>query len=218
MKRCTDCGETKPAEDFGLNRQRPDGLSFYCLACNRRRSTEHYRRRRRANGHQLRHDRGPTPKGHRFCSSCQRFIPIPDWFSNRGSKTGLSSYCKACMRVKCAESYLKRRHGLSTSTREQIHESQNGVCAICHDAPAVHVDHDHDSGHIRGLLCFNCNAGLGQFKDRTELLDAAIDYLNIHRGIADARPPIGRWPRVIELFPYRGGPIEVGGCKHRRSA
>jgi len=164
MKRCPDCGQTKLAEEFGLSRLRPDGLSFYYLACNRRRATQHYRRRRRAQGHQLRHDRGPAPKGHRFCSGCQRFVPLPGWFLNAGSKTGLSSYCTACMRIKSAESHLKRKHGLCTSTRRQIYESQNGVCAICRHAPAAHVDHDHESRHTRGLLCFNCNAGLGQLR------------------------------------------------------
>lgn len=214
MKRCTDCGQTKPAEEFGLNRQRPDGLSFYCRDCNRRRAMEHYRRRRRASGHQLRHDRGSVPEGHRFCSGCERFIPIADWFVNRGSKTGLSSYCKECMRIKGAESYLKRRYGLSTSARQQVHESQNGLCAICRDASAAHIDHDHDTGQVRGLLCFNCNAGLGQFKDSTALLAAAADYLNVHRGIPDERRS-GSWPRVIELFPYRGPYLEVSTRKHR---
>lgn len=130
----------------------------------------------------------------------------------------MSSYCKACMRIKSAESYLKRRHGLSASTRQQIHASQNGLCAICRDASAAHVDHDHDTGHIRGLLCFNCNAGLGQFRDRTELLGAAIDYLNVARGGADARRVRDSWPRVIELFPYRGPEIEVEVRTHRRGA
>lgn len=217
MKRCTDCDRVKPSEEFGLNRQRPDGLSFYCRECNRRRAMEHYRRRRRASGHQLRHDRGPAPEGHRFCSGCQRFLPISDWFANRGSKTGLSSYCKACMRAKGAESYLKRRYGLSTSERQQVYASQGGLCVICRDAPAAHVDHDHNTGHVRGLLCFNCHAGLGQFKDSTDLLAATADYLNVRRGIVAKRRP--RNPsRVIELFRYRGPDVEVEVRPHRRSA
>jgi hypothetical protein len=58
--------------------------------------------------------------------------------------------------------------------------AQGGVCAICNVAPAVHVDHDHATGAVRALLCFNCNGGLGQFKDDPELLHAAAYYVQFH--------------------------------------
>lgn len=58
---------------------------------------------------------------------------------------------------------------------------QDGLCAICVQRPAEHVDHTHATGAVRGLLCFNCNGGLGQFRDDSELLDLAIDYLDSHR-------------------------------------
>ena len=59
-------------------------------------------------------------------------------------------------------------------------ESQDGLCAICKSEPAVHVDHDHASGGVRALLCFNCNGGLGQFKDNPEVLHAAAYYVQFH--------------------------------------
>lgn len=97
---------------------------------------------------------------------------------------------------------------------------KKGLCALCRAAPAVHVDHDHVTGKVRGLLCFNCNGGLGQFKDRIDVLQAAVDYLTPHTGGSTA-PSAGkspssehRWPRVIELFPYRGGDIEVERWQH----
>ena len=54
---------------------------------------------------------------------------------------------------------------------------QGGVCAICREAPAEHVDHDHATERVRGLLCFNCNGALGQFRDRPDLMLRAIMYL-----------------------------------------
>ncbi|UOY02503.1 endonuclease VII domain-containing protein [Blastococcus sp. PRF04-17] len=59
-------------------------------------------------------------------------------------------------------------------------EAQGGLCAICRAAPAVHVDHDHVTGAVRALLCFNCNGGLGQFKDDPAVLRAAADYVQFH--------------------------------------
>jgi hypothetical protein len=59
-------------------------------------------------------------------------------------------------------------------------EAQDGVCAICRSAPAVHVDHDHATGAVRALLCFNCNGGLGQFKDNPQALHAAAYYVQLH--------------------------------------
>lgn len=55
------------------------------------------------------------------------------------------------------------------------------MCALCRERPARHIDHDHASGHVRGMLCFPCNAGLGQFRDRSDLLEAAIGYLAAER-------------------------------------
>jgi hypothetical protein len=57
---------------------------------------------------------------------------------------------------------------------------QGGLCAICKAAPAVHVDHDHATGAVRALLCFNCNGGLGQFKDDPMALHAAAYYVQLH--------------------------------------
>ena len=78
--------------------------------------------------------------------------------------------------------HLKRRYGLTEQQVQAMVDKYDGMCWLCEEEPAVHVDHDHMSGEIRGVLCFTCNAGLGNFKDRPDLLDKAVDYLldNFH--------------------------------------
>jgi len=73
-----------------------------------------------------------------------------------------------------------------------MHKKQNGLCLICGNAEtsrnpktgeprSLAVDHDHETGKIRGLLCTFCNTALGKFHDDVEILKKAIDYLISHQ-------------------------------------
>jgi hypothetical protein len=61
-------------------------------------------------------------------------------------------------------------------------EAQRGVCVICGEARpkerTLHVDHDHETGVIRGLLCFRCNQAIGSLQEDHDIFQAAADYLN----------------------------------------
>lgn len=81
---------------------------------------------------------------------------------------------------------LKKNYGLSRKQYEELSEKQGHKCAICGEPEgnvirgkvlSLAVDHDHATGKIRGLLCANCNRGLGYFKDDRQRLQSAIDYL-----------------------------------------
>jgi hypothetical protein len=54
---------------------------------------------------------------------------------------------------------------------------QGGVCACCDKPNPEHVDHDHASGRVRGMLCFNCNQALGNVRDQVPTLERLRDYL-----------------------------------------
>jgi hypothetical protein len=70
-----------------------------------------------------------------------------------------------------------RRYGIGAAEVAAMTKAQMGVCAICLTPGPEHVDHDHKTGRVRAILCFNCNGGLGQFKDRPDLLRRGADYL-----------------------------------------
>lgn len=70
-----------------------------------------------------------------------------------------------------------RKYGLSSEVYQEMLSEQGGRCAICRRKVRLHVDHDHQSGVVRGLLCFQCNVGLGGFRDNPVLLKRAVKYL-----------------------------------------
>lgn len=75
---------------------------------------------------------------------------------------------------------LKRQYSITEAQYEAIAAKQNNRCAICHcqqHYQRLSVDHDHKTGMVRGLLCVQCNRGLGRFFDSPLRLRAAADYV-----------------------------------------
>jgi len=75
------------------------------------------------------------------------------------------------------EKRLQRLYGISITEHYDMWIEQLGLCAVCHQAKPLCVDHDHQTGEVRGLLCTYCNKAIGMFKDDEELLQDAIGYL-----------------------------------------
>lgn len=79
--------------------------------------------------------------------------------------------------------YAKRRnrdtaHKYGITVEEYVAlVARHQVCAICHKPNPTHIDHDHRTKKVRGILCMNCNTALGHFRDDPELLATAILYL-----------------------------------------
>nr|WP_305852284.1 endonuclease VII domain-containing protein [Blastococcus sp. PRF04-17] len=188
-KFCPDCGESRPVASFTRDKRRRDGLAFYCREHSRQRLRES--KARRHGPPQTRHklDR-VVPEGSKWCPDCDTVKLQAEFPTSKYNKSGRHTYCKPCHnargratleRVGGARTYhLKRRYGITAEDANAMLEAQGGLCAICRAAPAVHVDHDHVTGAVRALLCFNCNGGLGQFKDDPAVLRAAADYVQFH--------------------------------------
>lgn len=64
---------------------------------------------------------------------------------------------------------------------DRLFSEQNGHCAMCPNTARLHVDHDHNTNVVRGLLCYNCNNGIGRLKDSMDILNSAMKYLSKHK-------------------------------------
>jgi hypothetical protein len=213
QRRCRDCGEWKPIEEFQSNSRRPGGRGSYCKPCFNKRAKASYAKRVMAeHGREVRQPR-EVPDGHRYCPDCQAIKSLAEFPLNRAGRGGHGRYCKPCHNVKGRENReknygttreyrLRYRYGIGEKDVAELLAEQGGVCAICGAADPEHVDHDHETGYIRGILCFNCNGGLGQFRDDVDYLTNAIDYLRgttcralIHPGVYKVLSPRrGRHP------------------------
>jgi hypothetical protein len=86
---------------------------------------------------------------------------------------------------------MRRRYGITKKDRDRMLHEQEGCCAVCgahyscdirhRGSSVLHVDHCHDTGKVRALLCSHCNRGLGHFMDDPQLLAAAAEYLTYWR-------------------------------------
>ena len=128
------------------------------------------------------------------CRTCDEIKPLDEFYrSNKKSNPdGRINYCKGCREKTNRRSYLKRKFGITPEDYESMLESQGGGCAICGRLDGLHscgdkgttyygsrfaIDHCHETGVIRGLLCMNCNTALGCFQDNIARLEKAIEYL-----------------------------------------
>ena len=109
-------------------------------------------------------------------------------FSYRNDNKKHRSECKLCR----ATTEAAKRYNVTVGDIELLKEKQRNCCAICgtHADDIPHksfshnplvIDHDHETGEVRALLCPTCNSGLGHFKDSPELLIKAAKYLTYHK-------------------------------------
>jgi len=141
------------------------------------------------------------------CRTCETKKDFSEFHKGITNKDGYRPHCKECRNkynqewysenidtVKSKYSYEKNKHYKLKKTfgigyQEYLHmlAAQDNCCGICgtdeSGARAFAVDHCHTTGNIRGLLCGNCNSGIGHLKDDVELLKRAIQYLENSKGI-----------------------------------
>ena len=137
----------------------------------------------------------------RTCMNCKVTKSAVDFYAHKGGH--LRHECKACMNAKARARHKEKakdpsyrrdkylaRYGITHDEYEKMLAAQNGVCAICQGEETKRwthfsVDHNHETGEVRGLLCHTCNTGLGQFQDSPELLAEAANYLRLRGYFGD---------------------------------
>ena len=128
----------------------------------------------------------------KLCTKCNKLKELSD-FSESKSEKGYKQYrCRECNkayregRKELIKDYqLKHRFGISLETYNEMLHKQNNSCKICKTTcktgKMLAVDHNHQTGNIRGLLCAYCNRALGLLHDDIHLFEESIKYLKEER-------------------------------------
>lgn len=204
---CTKCGEMKSLDDFSPHAKGKYGKQSRCRACclvankaryqanievERERSrlaslkySERYPEKRRAIRQAWREAnpdadkaaklewRRRNPEKAKAAKEKWRLENREQW---NASGKAWKQRNPGAMRI-----YYLRKYGLTPETFAELLEKQGGRCAICKiEMKRPCIDHNHETNAVRGLLCTLCNAGLGNYKEKTASLLAAVDYLIAH--------------------------------------
>jgi hypothetical protein len=164
QKQCRLCGQVKPLEEFHRATTARDGHRGECKACFREQAAERYRADPSKAIERARRWQADNRERHLRNQRARRERPE--------------------VKAKERAGHLRRAFGITQERYEELLGAQDGGCAVCSKEPktgkSLHVDHDHDTGAIRGLLCFSCNAALGHLREDEERIRALAAYLLAH--------------------------------------
>lgn len=163
---CTGCSTTKPLSDFYKFKGGPMGHTTRCKACMNA-SQKAYKQT----------ERGKAVGRSKYKKWREANLELARRISRESNNKGRK---ESPERFKDYD--RKKLYGIPAGTYAAMLEAQEGRCAVCKTTEpggkgTFHVDHCHDSKKVRGLLCSECNLGLGKFKHLPQLLDAAKKYL-----------------------------------------
>jgi hypothetical protein len=214
-KFCNACGMNRPLDDFDTDLRSRDGQSYVCRPC---------------------YDRQFATK---VCTVCGIKKSRDEFYLEKRAKSGLTPQCKECMQSRARQGYaranpaekkiireqtrnnqFKCRYGLNRIGYDRLFAEQEGRCVLCGAKPTgktpktqnLHIDHDHLSGHVRGLLCNRCNWALGTLGDNAAGILNVLDYLSraeqAYRASFTAKPeePKPEQPTAKESTPEEPRP------------
>lgn len=157
MKECSSCHQVKEDSEFQKSRVNKDRLHHYCRVCNSAAVAE-WRKRN----------------------------PNAAKESREARKEKISEYSKEYYKKQETQDRMRRnalvrKYGITVSDYDAMLVSQNSVCKICgevnKDGKPLSVDHSHNTGKVRGLLCSKCNIALGMIRENESILSKMREYL-----------------------------------------
>ncbi len=183
MKKCCTCKEEKSLDNFRKDRRNKDGLHLVCNSCNSKNQRDWYKK---------------NPE-HVKAYAKKRYHENKIAISNRRKellKANPEKYRVARRKLYNplkAKEYAWKQAGINMKIDqyEIMLKEQNNACAICFTPQSqlkrkLNVDHNHETGQVRALLCDSCNRGIGYFKESLEIIERAKNYLICHN-----KKPIG---------------------------
>lgn len=160
IRECVNCKEVTRCPAFGL-----------CWRCyNLRRKGQDLglpRRRARHKKQRLTHENGELVAV--SCNRCDRDLPLTEFSPNRYRVIGIQSVCRECRRHEARVNRGMTSDGAATPLAS--------ACEICGATFSLVLDHDHETGEVRGTLCRRCNLGIGYFRDDVNTINAALRYI-----------------------------------------
>jgi hypothetical protein len=157
MKKCNTCGEWKDEEEFHNQKNSKDGKSNICKICRRKKNREYSKSYR---------ERHPKEYDSEY------------WHDYRQKNKERLKEQRAPKKEEFRWYHIGRKYGITKGEYDKLYVDQNGCCAICGKwFDILVIDHDHEKNMVRGLLCKNCNPGIGHFFDNINILEKAIKYI-----------------------------------------
>ena len=127
------------------------------------------------------------------CANCENEKPVEEFHKRKDRGDGFQSYCKMCAIALRKRKYdsqirydqnLRLKYGITLGQYDEMLEEQGGVCLICKTHPEyrrLDVDHDHDTGEVRGLVCSACNFRIGHVETVLRDFPQILKYLMLSR-------------------------------------
>ena len=164
MKQCKVCGLIKPYEDFYRCAGMKDGYRSDCRSCN-------------LEAKHRRYVENPAPA----------IARAKRWQQENSERVNAKQRARRATpeaKLRARAEHLMRKFDMTIEQYDARLEAQGGGCCICSRPPrediSLHVDHDHSTGKVRGILCFRCNNALADFGEDPAILRKAMAYLIAH--------------------------------------